>query len=62
MRTLKNFTLGMLLAAVLMGPVAWAQAGQVVRTGLSAAAAEFGHAAQPISVSTTVRSAFIRTP
>lgn len=59
--TMKNLMLGMLLAALLMGPAAWAQAGQVVWGGLSAAAAEFGHSRQPVSVSTTVRSVLVRS-
>jgi hypothetical protein len=62
MTTLKDFMLGTLLAALLIGPMAWAEAGQMVRTGLSVAAAEFGHGAHPNPVSTTVRSVLAHTP
>lgn len=62
MRPLTNFVLGALLAAVLIGPQTWSDASQVVRVGVSMAATEFGHAARPVFVSTTVRSALMRTP
>jgi hypothetical protein len=61
MRTLTNFVLGALLAAVLIGPAAWAPPDQAVPTGIAIAAAGLWHKTQPISVSTSIRSAFVRT-
>lgn len=57
MEALKNFTLGLLLAAILMGPAVWAQAGHLVRAGLSAAAGAFGHKALSVPISATARPA-----
>jgi len=61
MRTLTNFVRGSLLAAVLIGPVAWVPPDQGMPTGMSLAAAGLWHTAQPISVSTIIRSALVRT-
>jgi hypothetical protein len=61
MRTLTNFVLGALLAAVLIAPVVGAPSDQESPTGISVAAAGLWHAAQPISVLTTIRSALVRT-
>ena len=61
MRTLTNFVLGTLLAAVLIGPVAWVPPDQGVPTGISIAAAGLWHTTGLISVSTTIRSALVRT-
>ena len=60
MRTLTNFVLGTLLAAVLIGPVASAPQDPEMPTGISIAAAGLWHVAQPISVLTTIRSALVR--
>jgi hypothetical protein len=57
-----NLVLGMLLAAVLIAPVAWASPDRGAPTAISMAAAGLWHAPQPISVSTTIRSALVRTP
>ena len=62
MKTLTNFVLGTLLAAVLIGPVASAPLDQAVPTGISIAATGLWHTTQPISVSTVIRSVLVRTP
>ena len=62
MKTLTNFVRGTLLAAVLIGPVAWAPADQAMPAAISMAAAGLWHATQPVAVSTTLRSALVRTP
>jgi hypothetical protein len=61
MRTLTNFVLGALLAAVLIGPAALAPRDQAVPARIPIAAAGLWHATGLISVSTTIRSAFVRT-
>jgi len=61
MKTLTNFVRGTLLAAVLIGPVAWAPTDEEAPTGFSIAAAGLWQTSQPISVSTTIRSALVRT-
>jgi hypothetical protein len=61
MRTLTNFVLGALLAAVLIAPAAWAPPDQGGPTGISIAAAGLWHTTQPVSVSTAIRAALVRT-
>ena len=59
MGTLKNFMLGLLLATVLMGPAAWAEAGHLVRAGLSAATEQLGQPAHASAMSATVSPALL---
>lgn len=61
MKQLQNFGLGALVAAVLMGPVAWASAEKVaVRTGTLVSAAINGPARSGIeTVHASVRAAIL---
>ena len=61
MGALKNFVLGLLLAVVLMGPSAWAEAGHLVRVGLSAAAEGLGHKAPAVEMSASLPPALVRS-
>lgn len=60
MGTLKNFVLGLLLAAVLIAPTAWAQPGDLVHAGLSAVAEQFGQPAHAVTISVSVSPALVR--
>jgi hypothetical protein len=57
-----NLVLGMLLAAILIAPVAWARPDQAVRSGVSVVVGDLWHATQSSPVLTTVRSALVHTP
>ncbi len=61
MRTLMNFAQGTLLAAVLIAPVASAPPDRTMPAGISIAAAGLWHTTGLLSVSTTIRSALVRT-